>query len=73
MRVAELREQCRLILDNSSNAYAQHLAASSIVKLLTDHSLSSQLRLELRNYVIGLLASRGTQVEAFVSTALVQL
>lgn len=70
---ADYIPQCRLILDQSQNPYAQHLAANSIVKLLSDNTLSAQLRLELRNYVFGLLANRGTQLESFVSTALVQL
>ena len=37
--------QCRAILDASSNPYAQHFAASSLLKLLTEHStLSPQAR-----------------------------
>ena len=37
--------QCRAILDGSSNPYAQHFAAASLIKLLTENSgLSPQAR-----------------------------
>ena len=36
--------QCKAILDASSNPYAQHFAASSLVRLLTENTLSSQAR-----------------------------
>ncbi len=83
--------QCRAILDGSSNPYAQHFAASSLVKLLTENTLSpqarlpvatratalaradslvahSQLRLDMRNYVLNFLATRGTTLDSFVAT-----
>lgn len=40
--------QCQYILDNSASPYAQLLASSSLVKLLTDNTLSTQLRLDIR-------------------------
>jgi hypothetical protein len=36
--------QCKAILDASNNPYAQHFAASSLVRLLTENTLSSQAR-----------------------------
>jgi exportin-7 len=41
--------QCRAILDASSNPFAQHFAAASLLKLLTEHStLTPQVRALLR-------------------------
>lgn len=49
-------------------------ATSSLTKLLTDNSsLSPQLRLDMRNYVINYLATKGTSLESFVTTAQIQL
>jgi len=43
--------QCRAILDTSSNPFAQHFAAASLLKLLTEHStLTPQVRALLRCY-----------------------
>ena len=36
--------QCKAVLDASINPYAQHFAASSLVRLLTENTLSSQVR-----------------------------
>ena len=36
--------QCKAVLDGSINPYAQHFAASSLVRLLTENTLSSQVR-----------------------------
>jgi hypothetical protein len=44
----EYISQCQYILDNSASPYAQLLASSSLVKLLTDNTLSTQLRLDIR-------------------------
>jgi hypothetical protein len=35
------------VLDASNNPYAQHFAASSLVRLLTENTLSSQVRARL--------------------------
>lgn len=80
--------QCRAILDGSSNPYAQHFAAASLIKLLTENSglspqvrpslqpartpphgsRAAQLRLDMRNYTLNLLATRGLGLESFVVT-----
>lgn len=41
--------QCQYILDNASTPYALMLASSSLLKQVSDHSLSLQLRLDIRN------------------------
>lgn len=65
--------QCQFILDNTSSPYAQMLASSSLVKQVTEHTLSLQLRLDIRNYVITYLATRGRELQSFVTTSLIQL
>jgi exportin-7 len=66
--------QCRAILDAATSPYAQLFATSSLTKLLTDHdSLSQQLRIDMRAYVINFLATKGTALEGFVVTAQIQL
>lgn len=42
--------QCQYILDNSSTPYALMLASSSLLKQVTEQSLSLQLRLDISNY-----------------------
>ena len=62
------------ILDSATSPYAQLFATSSLTKLLTDNStLSAQLRLDMRNYVIGYLANKAATLESFVTTAQIQL
>lgn len=41
--------QCQYILDNSLTPYALMLASSSLLKQVTEHSLSLQLRLDISN------------------------
>ncbi|KAL1811235.1 hypothetical protein ACET3Z_021300 [Daucus carota] len=65
--------QCQYILDNSSTPYALMLASSSLLKQVTEQSLSLQLRLDIRNYVINYLASRGPELQSFVTASLIQL
>jgi hypothetical protein len=43
------------ILDNSSSAYAQVLASSSLIKIVTEHSLGTQVKLEMRSYFLNYL------------------
>lgn len=43
--------QCQYILDNALTPYALMLASSSLLKQVTDHSLSLQLRLDIRKYI----------------------
>ncbi|PON80683.1 Coatomer beta subunit [Parasponia andersonii] len=65
--------QCQYILDNASTSYALMMASSSLLKQVTDHNLPLQLRLDIRNYLISYLATRGAKLEPFVLGSLVQL
>ncbi|KAG6783265.1 hypothetical protein POTOM_012710 [Populus tomentosa] len=64
--------QCQYILDNASTPYSLMLASSSLLKQVTDHSLSLQLRLDIRNYLINYLATRGP-LPHFVNASLILL
>ncbi|XP_022864034.1 exportin-7 isoform X2 [Olea europaea var. sylvestris] len=65
--------QCQFILDNALTPYALMLASSSLLKQVTEHSLSLQLRLDIRNYIVNYLANRGPELQSFVIGSLVQL
>ncbi|XP_044512418.1 exportin-7-like isoform X3 [Mangifera indica] len=65
--------QCQYILDNALTPYALMLASSSLLKQVTEHSLALQLRLDIRNYLINYLATRGPELEPFVTASLIQL
>lgn len=65
--------QCQYILDNALTPYALMLASSSLLKQVTEHSLSLQLRLDIRNYLINYLATRGPELQPFVIGSLIQL
>uniref|UniRef100_A0A2P2M004 Exportin-7 isoform X1 n=3 Tax=Rhizophora mucronata TaxID=61149 RepID=A0A2P2M004_RHIMU len=65
--------QCQYILDNALTPYALMLASSSLLKQVTEHSLSLQLRLDIRNYLINYLATRGPSLQSFVTASLIQL
>ncbi|XP_034692714.1 exportin-7-like isoform X1 [Vitis riparia] len=65
--------QCQYILDNASTPYALLLASSSLLKQVTEHKLPLQLRLDIRNYIINYLATRGPDLEPFVVGSLIQL
>ncbi|KAF2323697.1 hypothetical protein GH714_036637 [Hevea brasiliensis] len=65
--------QCQYILDNALTPYALMLASSSLLKQVTEHSLSLQLRLDIRNYLVGYLATRGPELQPFVTASLIQL
>ncbi|KAH6554840.1 hypothetical protein KP509_1Z302800 [Ceratopteris richardii] len=65
--------QCQYILNNTSSPYAQMLASSSLLKQVTNHSLSLQMRLDIRNYIVSYLGTRGRELQSFVSTSLIQL
>ncbi|XP_022899542.1 exportin-7-like [Olea europaea var. sylvestris] len=65
--------QCQYILDNALTPYALMLASSSLLKQVTEHSLSLQLRLDIRNYLVNYLAKRGPELQPFVIGSLVQL
>lgn len=65
--------QCQYILDNALTPYALMLASSSLLKQVTEHSLALQLRLDIRNYLINYLATRGPKLQSFVTVSLIQL
>ncbi|KMZ59932.1 hypothetical protein ZOSMA_63G00440 [Zostera marina] len=65
--------QCQYILDNALTPYALMLASSSLLKQVTAHGLSLQLRLDIRNYLITYLATRGPDLPSFITTSLIQL
>lgn len=55
----EYISQCQYILDNSSSPYAQLLASSSLVKQVSEHSLPTQLRVDISESATGsITASR---------------
>lgn len=70
---SEYAPQCKAILDNSSSPYAQLLASSSLLKVVTDLGVSKDLLLDVRNYTLGYLANRGPNCQVFVVTSLIQL
>lgn len=43
------------ILDSSASPYAQLLASSSLIRLVTEHSMAQQVKLEMRSYFLGYL------------------
>jgi len=43
------------ILDTSSSPYAQHMVATSLLKIATEHSLSPAMRLEMKAYFLNYL------------------
>ncbi|XP_074590351.1 uncharacterized protein LOC141846243 isoform X2 [Curcuma longa] len=65
--------QCQYILDNALTPYALMLASSSLLKQVMEQSLSLQLRLDIRNYVVNYLASRGPELQNFVVGSMIQL
>ncbi|KAG9454969.1 hypothetical protein H6P81_007873 [Aristolochia fimbriata] len=66
-------QQCQYILDHALTPYALMLASSSLLKQVTEHSLSLQLRLDIRNYLMNYLANRGPDLQPFVTASLIQL
>ncbi|MEW5298899.1 MAG: hypothetical protein WDW36_001972 [Sanguina aurantia] len=63
----------RAILDNSRSPYAQMLASSSLLKLVTDHSLSASVRTDMKQYFLTYLDTHCHVLEHFVATSLIQL
>lgn len=64
---------CKTILDNSSSPYAQLLASSSLLKVVTEHTIAAGVKLEMRSYFLSYLNNRGPTLENFVITNLIQL
>ncbi|GIL63010.1 hypothetical protein Vafri_17171 [Volvox africanus] len=63
----------KTILDNSRSPYAQLLAASSLTKLLSEHSLNPSVRGDMKSYFLQYLDSNCTTLEHFVCSSLVTL
>ncbi|CAG9462330.1 unnamed protein product [Pedinophyceae sp. YPF-701] len=61
------------VLEQSSSPYAQHMAASAILQLITEVPISPQGKLELRGWALSLLYNKGPTLEAFVLTSLLRL
>jgi len=61
------------ILDTSSSPYAQHMVATSLLKIATEHSLSPAMRTEMKAYFLTYLDSKGEALQHFVAVQLVQL
>eukprot|EP00889_Picochlorum_renovo_P000191 jgi/Picre1/27221/NNA_000190.t1 len=61
----EYMAHCKTVLDNSSSPYAQVFAASSMLKLVTEHTLSLSARIEMRAYFLRYLDERGPSLEPF--------
>lgn len=72
-RSPEYLVHCKTILDNSTSPYAQVFAASSMLKLVTEHSIPLPARVDARAYFLRYLAERGPGLEQYVITSLLQL
>ncbi|GMH42848.1 hypothetical protein BSKO_10767 [Bryopsis sp. KO-2023] len=64
---------CKTLLDTSQNPYAQLLASSSLLRMVTEQSVSSMMKLEMRNYFLQYLDTRCGNLEPYVVTSLIQL
>jgi len=66
---------CQYILNNSTVPYALLVASNSLNHLVTSHwnNLTVLQRIELRNYVLDYLGSKGSTIESFVLTSIIQL
>ncbi|XP_072177284.1 exportin-7-like [Diadema setosum] len=66
--------KCQLLLERANSAYAQLLASSSLIKLVsrTTTVLPLEQRIDIKNYVLNYLASR-PKLQGFVTQALIQL
>ncbi|KAK7409753.1 hypothetical protein VNO78_00042 [Psophocarpus tetragonolobus] len=69
----EYISQCQYILDHALTPYALMLASSSLLKQVTEHSLALKLRLDIWTYLINYLATRGPELQPFVTASLIQL
>lgn len=63
------------IFDSSINSCAILVAARSLLKLVTDHwnSFTEAQRVDIRNYLLSFLGSKGPQLEEFAVTGVIQL
>lgn len=60
------------ILDSSSSPYAQLLASSSLIKVVTEHSMSTQVKLEMRTYFLNYLDRQDKSAACVASSAAVR-
>ncbi|XP_074320623.1 uncharacterized protein LOC141657333 isoform X2 [Silene latifolia] len=65
--------QLQYILENARNPYAVIYASSSLLKHVTENTLSLQLRIQIRNLAINYLAARGAELEHFTMISVIQL
>jgi len=67
--------QCQYILDHSQSQYARLVASNSLTQLITTHwnNFTVSQRIDIRNYVLGYLASQGPSLQDFVTTSLIVL
>lgn len=72
---AEYIPQCQYILDNSNSQYARLVASNSLIELITIHwnSFTVPQRIDIRNYVLSYLASKGPQLSDFLVLSLIKL
>lgn len=64
---------CKMVLDNTKSPYAQLLASSSLMKIMSEHALTVPVKVEMRSYFLRYLDERGPGLEPFVVTSIVQL
>jgi len=71
---ADYVPQCQYILDRSSSQYARLVASNSLTEIVTKHwnHYTVQQRVDIKNYVLGYLANRGTELQDFVVVSLVK-
>lgn len=51
---ADYIPECQFILDNSNSPYAQHLASSSLIKQVSSHSLTPELKSNISKFLISM-------------------
>ena len=72
---AEFIPQCKFILDNTQQPFAQILASNSLEVLMSQfwNNFGSEQKLEIRNYILNYLAARAQSSEEFVINSLSKL
>lgn len=71
----EFIPQCQYILDNTQQSYAQLVASTSLELLITQfwNKFLIEQKIEIKNYVLGYLAARTSNLEDFVIKSLCKL
>lgn len=72
---ADFIPQCQFILDNSTQSYAQLVAGASLETLVTQfwNNFTLQQKIDIRNYILGYLASHAHNLDEFVVNQLTKL